>query len=128
MREMDRLSNDVYRDVRLAAEVHRQVRQYAQGIIKPGARLIDICEQLEDMNRKLVKARAHARTHARTHHITSHHIKLRCHSHDVIDIRNVSRRTDCRQALRSRRAARSITWLRTTRPTAATTLCWATTT
>jgi methionine aminopeptidase len=57
MREMDRLSNDVYRDVRLAAEVHRQVRQYAQGIIKPGARLIDICEQLEDMNRKLVKAR-----------------------------------------------------------------------
>jgi len=31
------------------------VRQYAEGIIKPGMRLIDICEQLENMNRKLVK-------------------------------------------------------------------------
>jgi methionyl aminopeptidase len=54
-RELDRLSTDVYREARLAAEVHRQVRQYAEGIIKPGARLIDICEQLENMNRKLVK-------------------------------------------------------------------------
>ncbi len=52
---MDRLTTDVYREARLAAEVHRQVRQYAEGIIKPGARLIDICEQLENMNRKLVK-------------------------------------------------------------------------
>ncbi|ELR12209.1 methionine aminopeptidase, type II, putative [Acanthamoeba castellanii str. Neff] len=54
-RELDRLTTDVYREARLAAEVHRQVRQYAEGIIKPGARLIDICEQLENMNRKLVK-------------------------------------------------------------------------
>jgi len=54
-RELDRLSTDVYREARLAAEVHRQVRQFMQGIIKPGIRLIDMCEQLENMNRKLVQ-------------------------------------------------------------------------
>lgn len=54
-RELDRLSTDVYREARLAAEVHRQVRQYAQGLIKPGVRLIDLCEQLEDKNRELVQ-------------------------------------------------------------------------
>lgn len=41
--------------LRKAAEVHRQVRKYAQSIIRPGVRLIDICEKIEDMNRYLVR-------------------------------------------------------------------------
>jgi len=41
--------------VRHASEVHRQVRHFAQGIIKPGIKLVDMCEQIEEMNRKLVK-------------------------------------------------------------------------
>ena len=45
----------MYENVRKAAEVHRQVRHFAQGIIKPGIKLVDMCEQIEDMNRKLVK-------------------------------------------------------------------------
>lgn len=46
----------LYQDVRRAAEVHRSVRRFAQSIIKPGIRLIDMCEQIEDMNRKLIEA------------------------------------------------------------------------
>ena len=33
---------------------HRQTRQYMQHFIKPGMKLIDICERLEDTARKLV--------------------------------------------------------------------------
>jgi methionyl aminopeptidase len=54
-RESERLQRDIYNDVRRAAEVHRQVRKYAQTIIKPGIRLIDMCEQIENLNRKLVE-------------------------------------------------------------------------
>lgn len=46
---------DQLRALRKAAECHRQVRQYAQQLIRPGKRLIDICEAIEDMNRFLVK-------------------------------------------------------------------------
>lgn len=52
---MDLLHNDRYESLREAAEVHRQVRSFANSIIKPGIRLIDMCEQIEEMNRKLVK-------------------------------------------------------------------------
>jgi hypothetical protein len=41
--------------VRHAAEVHRQVRHHAQSFIKPGIKLVDMCEQIEELNRKLVK-------------------------------------------------------------------------
>jgi len=34
-------------DFRRAAEVHRQVRQYAQSICKPGIKLVDLCKNLE---------------------------------------------------------------------------------
>jgi methionyl aminopeptidase len=55
-REKDRILNaDVYDSVRQAAEVHRQVRHYAQSIIKPGIKLVDMCEQIEEMNRRLVQ-------------------------------------------------------------------------
>jgi len=55
-REMERLSSDIYEDIRRAAEVHRQVRKFSQSIIKPGIKLIDLCEQLENKNRALVEA------------------------------------------------------------------------
>lgn len=53
-RALDRAHADIYREVREAAEVHRQVRKYAQSLIKPGIKLADMCEALEDMNRRLV--------------------------------------------------------------------------
>jgi len=55
-REAERLCSDTYNDIRRAAECHRQVRKFAQTIAKPGIKLIDLCEQIEDMNRKLVRA------------------------------------------------------------------------
>lgn len=42
--------------LRKAAEAHRQVRKYAQSIVKPGMRLVDICEAIENTNRKLIEA------------------------------------------------------------------------
>ncbi|CAM9164519.1 unnamed protein product [Laminaria digitata] len=45
----------MYENVRRAAEVHRQVRRYAQSFIKPGIKLIDMCTMLEDKNRELVR-------------------------------------------------------------------------
>lgn len=54
-RERDRIMNDVVQDLRRAAECHRQVRKYTQTLIKPGIRLIDMCETIENMNRKLVQ-------------------------------------------------------------------------
>ncbi len=39
--------------LRKAAEIQRQVRRFAQRIIKPGRRLADICEDLENYNRTL---------------------------------------------------------------------------
>ena len=46
---------DLIEKVRHASEVHRQVRHYAQSFIKPGIKLIDMCERLEECNRRLVK-------------------------------------------------------------------------
>lgn len=40
--------------LRKAAECQRQTRKYAQSIIRPGQRLIDICSKLENMNRFLI--------------------------------------------------------------------------
>ncbi len=55
LRERERLEANVYNDVRRAAEVHRQVRQHMQKVIKPGIKLIDMCEQLEGLSRSLIK-------------------------------------------------------------------------
>ena len=40
-------------DLRKAAEIHKNVRKYAQTLIKPGMDALDFCNQLEEMNRKL---------------------------------------------------------------------------
>ncbi|KAG5530289.1 hypothetical protein RHGRI_025298 [Rhododendron griersonianum] len=53
-RELERLEKPVYNSVRRAAEVHRQVRKYIKGILKPGMLMIDLCETLENTVRKLV--------------------------------------------------------------------------
>ena len=53
-RSLDRASYDAYNDLRKAAEVHRQVRQYARKTIKPGMTMIGITELIEDAARALV--------------------------------------------------------------------------
>jgi methionine aminopeptidase type II len=54
-RALDRAQFDILADVRQAAEAHRQVRSYMRSYIKPGMKMIDICERLEDTARKLIK-------------------------------------------------------------------------
>jgi len=53
-RALDRMNHDIYKEARLAAEAHRQVRKYVQGFITPGMKMIDICEKLETASRKLI--------------------------------------------------------------------------
>lgn len=53
-RALDRMHNDIYNEVRLAAEAHRQTRQYIQKFMKPGMTMIQICEELENTARKLI--------------------------------------------------------------------------
>lgn len=54
-RAKDRLHESRVKDLRKAAECHRQVRKYAQSFIKPGMKLIDICDRIEETNRRLVE-------------------------------------------------------------------------
>ena len=51
----ERMHEDLYDRVRYASEVHREVRKYAQSLIKPGVELQWLCEQLEEKNRELVE-------------------------------------------------------------------------
>ncbi|XP_013788572.1 methionine aminopeptidase 2-like [Limulus polyphemus] len=53
-KEIENMQQDAYKELRQAAEAHRQTRQYMQKIIKPGMKMIDICEQLESTARKLI--------------------------------------------------------------------------
>ncbi len=55
-REKERLFTNDYEVLRKAAECHRQVRKYAQSIIKPGMRMVDICNEIENTNRRLIEA------------------------------------------------------------------------
>lgn len=52
-RHLDRMNNDFLTEYREAAEVHRQVRKWAQGFIKPGKTLTEIAEGIEDGVRAL---------------------------------------------------------------------------
>jgi len=52
-RHLDRMNNDFLTDYRRGAEVHRQVRQWAQKNIKPGQTLTEIAEGIEDSVRAL---------------------------------------------------------------------------
>ncbi|KAI1085107.1 methionine aminopeptidase 2-like protein [Whalleya microplaca] len=53
-RHLDNLNTDFLVDYRHAAEVHRQVRQWAQKNIKPGQSLTEIANGIEDSVRRLV--------------------------------------------------------------------------
>lgn len=52
-RHLDRMNNDFLQEYRYGAEVHRQVRQWAQKNIKPGQSLTEIAEGIEDSVRAL---------------------------------------------------------------------------
>ncbi|KAN0033683.1 hypothetical protein ACTFIV_000145 [Dictyostelium citrinum] len=52
----ERIHANIYNDVRRAAEVHRQVRKYVQGIVKPGLGLTELVESLENASRTLIEA------------------------------------------------------------------------
>ncbi|KAI6247880.1 Methionine aminopeptidase 2 [Erysiphe necator] len=52
-RNLDRMENDYLNEYRQGAEIHRQVRQWAQKNIKPGQSLIEIAEGIEDGVRAL---------------------------------------------------------------------------
>ena len=48
------LVEDDLKDIRKAAEVHRNVRKYAQSYIRPGMTMLDICQRLEKKTLELV--------------------------------------------------------------------------
>jgi methionyl aminopeptidase len=52
-RHLDRMNNDFLEEYRKGAEIHRQVRQWAQKTIKPGMSLTEIAEGIEDSVRAL---------------------------------------------------------------------------
>lgn len=55
-REAERLLESDIEDLRLAAETHRQVRKYALQKIKPGMRMTELCETIENGTRALLSA------------------------------------------------------------------------
>lgn len=55
-RDKDKLHASKVNDLRRAAECHRQVRKYAESFMRPGMKLIDICERIEETNKRLVEA------------------------------------------------------------------------
>jgi len=46
---------DMYRDIRIGAEVHRTTRQHFQKWVKSGTSCTDIVNKIENMNRELIK-------------------------------------------------------------------------
>lgn len=52
-RHLERMDSDRLNDLRKGAEIHRQVRQWAQKTIKPGMGLTEIAEGIEDSVRAL---------------------------------------------------------------------------
>ncbi len=47
------LENNKLNDLRKAAEIHKQVRNYARKLLKPGKDILEFCNQLEAKNREL---------------------------------------------------------------------------
>lgn len=54
-RELERLSTYDYEAMRKAAEAHRQIRRWAQSVLKPGLELHDFVEELENYSRVLLE-------------------------------------------------------------------------
>jgi len=55
-KKMEKLFETDYDTLRRAAEVHRQTRRYAQNFIRPGMKIMDICNEIEATNRRLIEA------------------------------------------------------------------------
>lgn len=55
MKKKDLLWNERLIPLRKAAEVHRQVRKYAQTIARPGIKMIDLCQRLESTLRYIIQ-------------------------------------------------------------------------
>ncbi|XP_041976582.1 methionine aminopeptidase 2 [Aricia agestis] len=53
-RALDRMHQDIYQEIRHAAEAHRQTRKHMRNWIKPGMSMIQICEELESTARRLI--------------------------------------------------------------------------
>ncbi|XP_059062138.1 methionine aminopeptidase 2 [Achroia grisella] len=53
-RALDRMQQDIYQEIRHAAEAHRQTRDHIRKWIKPGMTMIQICEELESTARRLI--------------------------------------------------------------------------
>ena len=49
------LFEDDYKKLRRAAEVHRQVRKYAQSFMRPGMSIMEITNRIEETNRRLIE-------------------------------------------------------------------------
>merc|ERR1712238_293940 len=78
VRDRERLQEDLYGKVRWGAEVHRQVRSYAQSLCKPGIKLADLCNKLENKNGELVEEQGLARgigfpTGCSLNHVAAHY-------------------------------------------------------
>ncbi|EFC40175.1 predicted protein [Naegleria gruberi] len=54
--QKDEMFDHVVQEARQAAEVHRTARQWFQGYVKPGMRVIDAAEALENKARELIEA------------------------------------------------------------------------
>lgn len=53
----DRAHLETYQDFREGAEVHRQTRQHIKKWLRPGVKMIDLCEELERTSRALILER-----------------------------------------------------------------------
>eukprot|EP00735_Rhodelphis_limneticus_P008854 TRINITY_DN2328_c0_g2::TRINITY_DN2328_c0_g2_i1::g.20799::m.20799 TRINITY_DN2328_c0_g2::TRINITY_DN2328_c0_g2_i1::g.20799 ORF type:complete len:650 (-),score=203.54,sp/Q56Y85/MAP22_ARATH/71.98/0.0,Peptidase_M24/PF00557.19/2e-40,zf-B_box/PF00643.19/0.032,zf-B_box/PF00643.19/3.3e-05,SAM_2/PF07647.12/1.2e-05,SAM_1/PF00536.25/0.00034,SAM_PNT/PF02198.11/0.12 TRINITY_DN2328_c0_g2_i1:487-2436(-) len=54
-RHQERVEENIYTELRQAAEVHRQVRQYmVRNVIRPGISMTELCEKLEDCTRRII--------------------------------------------------------------------------
>lgn len=51
---LDDSYEEMYRDFRRGAEAHRQTRKWVQSWIRPGMKMIDICERLEACSRRMI--------------------------------------------------------------------------
>ncbi|CAD7945343.1 unnamed protein product [Amoebophrya sp. A120] len=54
IKERDKLMAEDYDNFRRAAEVHRQVRRYVQSIARPGIKMTELCQRLEQKSLELV--------------------------------------------------------------------------
>ena len=54
-RERERMNHYNYDAMRKGAECHRQIRRWAQSVLKPGLELHDFCEELENYTRTLLE-------------------------------------------------------------------------